>query len=141
MAEAGRVVKKLPLNTGAVRAVIAAIAALLAYGAWAFWVNSQYSTTAGWRAGLVQGVYAFVLTLCSSLLYEFLFSRMRDWHLRKFKCLAAGMTLQFVTAYGIHWQVGTPAILVTILPGLAIGSVYATFYLLLLEKLESRCEG
>jgi hypothetical protein len=49
--------------------------------------------------------------------------------------VTVSMLLLFSTAWVIHFLVGTPEILMTIMPGFVIGSVYTAVYVVSLAKL------
>jgi len=48
--------------------------------------------------------------------------------------------LAFCLAYGIHWLAHTPTILITILPGFFIGSIYGLIYAVGVQKLLASTE-
>ena len=127
-----------PNREALLRSLWPALAALMGYGAWAYYINAVYEPALALRAGLIQGSYAFVLTLLASLLYEWLFAVLRNRALRKTLTVGAGLVLQLVTIVSIHLVAGTPAILATVTPGLLIGGVYAALYVNLLGRLEAR---
>ena len=133
-----------PFSTGSstrTRALVSALAGFVAYGGWAYFVNVGHGgPLVGWRSGLVQGTYSFLLTLSSAYLMEYMYRALRDinvvippWILTLFLT----MTLLLVTAWTINWVAGTPRIMTTILPGFLIGSVYSLAYLLNLRRLNA----
>jgi len=117
------------------RSFIAGFAGLVGYGSWAVYANLDHGTFIAIRSGLVQGTYSFVLT--------FLMTWLTEWLFAKFASLPMGSSVTttgvvclilFVSAYGIHMLVGTPEILMTILPGFVIGSVYTAVYVWSLQR-------
>lgn len=113
-------------NTKHTRSLIAGIAGFLVYGGWAYYINEPYAM--GATAGLTQGSYSFALTMTTTLFMEYLFDSLKGIRGRSIATVAITSLITFSTAYGIHWFVGTPMILVTILPGFVIGSVYTAVY-------------
>lgn len=109
---------------------MAGLAGFLVYGSWAAYANFDHGMSIATRSGLVQGTYSLVLTFAMTLVTEWLFGRLCR--------LPGGMVFTvvivsgvlFATAYVIHRLVGTPEILMTILPGFVIGSIYTSIYVL-----------
>lgn len=115
-------------TAGLIRSLGAGIAGFLAYGAWAFWVNMEYGMATGIRAGLVQGTYSLILTFCTTYLMEFLLGRLRSTGHEVILTIVITMGLLFGVAWTINWLARIPEILMTILPGFVIGSVYTVVY-------------
>ncbi|MBT8139986.1 MAG: hypothetical protein KJP25_09450 [Gammaproteobacteria bacterium] len=121
------------------------LAAALGYGGWAVYSNmpGQLGPTGpaemmaemshvAWRAGFIQGGYAGLLTLINLAILERLFG-----HLRR-RCTAlqaAGLTLlvstvaQYSIIIPVHLLNGTPNILITLLPGFVISTLFSSAYL------------
>ncbi len=118
-----------------VRAFAAGVLGFLAYGTWGWWVNAEFGQMVGVRAGLVQGSYSFLLTFTSTLLVEWLFERMRGCPWPVVSTTALTSLMLFLVAYGVQFAVGTPQVLLTILPGFLIGSCYTAVYVVALAKL------
>jgi hypothetical protein len=125
------------LDSRTLRGFAAGILGFIVYGGWAFYVNSQHGIDAGFKAGFVQGSYSFALTLSTTLLMEFLWTRLQNARGPYFLTLSITNTITFSTAYLINRVFGTPEILLTIFPGFLIGIVYTAFYLFSLSKLTS----
>ena len=119
------------------RSLGAALAGFLAYGGWAFFVNQSHGQDMGLRAGLTQGSYSFLLTLTTTYLMEYLLMLFADLPGRRFVPIAVTVAITFATAYGINWIMGTPEILLTILPGFIIGAVYTVSYVMALTTLKA----
>lgn len=98
------------------------------------YANAAHGMMVATRSGLVQGSYSLALTFAMTLVTEWLFESLR----RSWSNVAIVITatvaivsaVLFTTAYSIHVLVGTPEILMTILPGFAIGTVYTYLYVL-----------
>lgn len=120
----------------AARSSLAALAGFVGYGGWAVWINSQHSVSAGISAGLVQGSYSLLLTFCMTFIMEILWRQLR--HVRGRLVLTIGITglVILLASSTLHWLFKTPEILLTILPGLIIGLVYTTGYIINLARLQ-----
>ena len=122
------------MNAAFARSLIAAIAGFVAYGGWAFFANVAHGSDMATRAGWVQGSYSFVLT--------FVMTYVTEWLYRLFSRVPMGMMwtvvlvsiILFSSAYSIHLLVGTPEILMTILPGFVIGTIYTAVYVWGLQR-------
>ena len=120
------------MQASTVRSLAAGIAGFIVYGGWAYYINEPYDM--GVAAGMTQGTYSFVLTLSTTLLMEFLMDLFSTQKAQTALTVAATSLVTFATAYLIHVLVGTPEILLTILPGFLIGTVYTVTYVLTLKK-------
>ncbi len=117
------------------RSLAMAAAAFCLYGGWAMLANRGHGLAAARRAGLVQGVLSFTITLGMTMLIEALHRRLRDRR--------RGAALTALCAVGLsgsavvlgHLAAGTPEVLRTVAPSLLIGSFYATSYTLALRRL------
>ncbi len=136
------------LRSGTFRSLAAGILALLVYGGWAYYINSGYGVATGFRAATVQGSYSMALTLSTTLLMEGLYRSLQSPDSMRGLLLTILLTclMTFSTAFLINWIFGTPRILLTILPGFLIGTVYTISYVYALHRLqgmnpegESRC--
>ncbi|MGY5451544.1 hypothetical protein ACVFI8_11465 [Agarivorans sp. MS3-6] len=111
---------------------IALLAALL-YGAWAAFVNSEYGSNIAFKAGIVQGSYAFGSTWLISFIAK---SVLQHWgYSQAVRCLAMAVSwlvMLFIPVTLHTWQ-QTPDLIEAMLPGLAIGSVYLWTYCFQLE--------
>jgi len=120
------------------RSALTGVVGFVAYGGWAYYVNLGHGDDVALRAGLVQGSYSLALTMGSSYLIEQLLTLFAAVDARTALLLASATSaaIALSVAYGIHWLIGTPMILTTILPGFVIGSVYAFIYGLSVQKLQ-----
>ena len=124
---------RLP-NSPLLRSALAGGAGFVVYGGWAVYANIEHGTTIGIRSGLVQGTYSLVLTFIMTLVTEWLFAMLAGLRLGRSIVIVVVCLMLFVTAYGIHVVVGTPEILMTIVPGFIVGSVYTTIYVWGLQR-------
>ena len=112
------------------------LAAILGYGGWGVYSNllDQPSDMliVAWRAGVIQGCYAGLLTLINLALLELLYKRL---HRRMgptpaiFCALALATAAQYSLIIPIHLINGTPNIALTLLPGFVIGTLFSFAYL------------
>jgi len=114
---------------------IATIAAVIGYGAWAYWANCNVdmpnAISVAWRAAAIQGGYAGGLTLINVYVLELLF----DWLssnlqpiLSGFSAVLSALIAQYAVIIPIHILNQTPNILMTLAPGLIIGTIFSTTY-------------
>lgn len=122
------------LNSPQIRSLLAGVAGFVAYGSWAVYANWAHGETIALRSGLVQGSYSFVLTWVMTLVTEWLFTALADVAYKVPLLMAIICTTLFATAYAINYAAGTPEILMTILPGFMIGSIYTLVYVLGLRR-------
>ena len=108
-----------------------ALAGFLAYGGWAFFCNYQTSLNAGFKAGLVQGSFSFLITIFFNGVMEYLYARWKSRYLISILCSGSLV----MTSFSINWLAGTPNILPTIAPGALLGSIYVFGYVKGLESL------
>lgn len=125
------------MDSRALRSIAAGIAGFIVYGSWAFYINSQYGITIGFKAGVVQGTYSFALTLSTTILMEVLWAGLQTSKGQTILTMSITIAITFITAYLINWVFGTPEILLTIFPGFLIGIFYTAFYVMTLSKLKS----
>lgn len=112
------------------RALMMASAAGTAYGAWATIANASHGAAAAARAGMAQCAVSFASTFLMVVILERLFvlGRTPD---RGFWMAAIGTTAASASLMATtHAFAGTPRILLTIAPLVAVaGSVYTTYAL------------
>ncbi|MGB5325149.1 MAG: hypothetical protein WBN40_06980 [Pseudomonadales bacterium] len=132
------------------------LAATLGYGGWAVYSNMpgqlgpsgpagmmDEMSNVAWRAGCIQGGYAGLLTLINLSILEQLFRRLRQ---RMQGLPAAAYTLlastiaQYSIIIPVHLLNGTPNILLTLLPGLVISTLFSGTYLRALARNGFRTE-
>ena len=114
------------------RSLISAISAFFFYGGWAVFVNFSHGMMAAMKAGLVQGSYSFILTLCMTMLLELVFKisnrvfskdHLINWFTIFICCSAV-----FSISWGVNAAAGTPEILRTVILGYVIGGIYIVLY-------------
>ncbi len=112
---------------------INSVVAALGYGAWAAYANSEHASEIWIRAGIVQAITSFTVTLVITLFARWVFHKAGG---RK-KGVVVSYLCSFVTvtafSYAAHYVFGTPDIWQTIAPSMIIGSCYLVSYLLALK--------
>ena len=118
------------------------VAAVAGYGGWAFY-SSVYDGTmdqhfdVAIRAGVIQGVYAGLLTLINLSVLEFLFLKFNDLlpcFVNIMVTVLIATISQYLVIVPIHLVNGTPNIVLTLAPGLLIGTAFSTAYLFSVMK-------
>ncbi|MFT7491296.1 MAG: hypothetical protein ACI80S_000878 [Pseudohongiellaceae bacterium] len=107
----------------------------LFYGSWAFWVNYEAGQTLAFKAALTQGGFSFVMTLVLALLIEELFLHFKAWAFYLFVIGLITCSFLLLTSWALNYFAGTPNILLTILPGAVVSSLYTMIYIQGLNKL------
>ena len=113
--------------------LISSVAALLGYGAWAVYANYSVSPVAAWRAGCVQGTYAFSSTLFLTVAIRKIYNLNKDKAYPKLIALAAGILIIITLPATLNLIAQTPNVIKTILPGVVIGSLYVGVFSYFLE--------
>lgn len=94
------------------------------------------------RAALTQGTYSFVVTLILTGLMECLFSYLSDWSQRNrfYGSTIPVCLLLYLSSYGVNYLAGTPNILLTILPGALLSTLYTFSYIGVLVNFEKKTD-
>ena len=122
------------LSSPLIRSFFSGLAGFAVYGGWAYFVNAEHGQELAMMVGLVQGSYSFALTFVMTLVTEWLFRQCQGHFVL---IMSIVCTALFITPYMIHLAIGTPSILMTILPGFVIGSIYTGIYVLGLKRAEA----
>ena len=128
----------LILQSAALRILVPPLAGLLFYGGWAFWVNAEFGQSVAFKAAVTQGGYSFTITLLLALMIEWLFASFKVLPGRQWWVGAIACSLLYLTSWGVNVITGTPNILLTILPGATVSTVYTVIYVLTLKKIENK---
>lgn len=121
-----------------VRILIPPFTGFLFYGGWAFVVNIGYGQMLALKAAITQGGYSFTITLVLALMIEWLFLRTKQWPFRLYFIGVIACSLLYVTSWSLNYLAGTPNILLTILPGAVVSTIYTIIYIIGLNKLDKR---
>ena len=129
------IIKQLGKSTAQKRIFISAFFGLFFFGLWAYWVNSGYGQYLAIKAAFIQGSYSFIVTLVNTYFIE-----------RVYRCLD-GRRLQVITtavlttvlvcslSWYLNTVLGTPEVLMTILPGCLVSSIYCFTYTFTLKQI------
>lgn len=123
------------------KSLASATAGALIYGSWAYYVNSDAGAEMAARTAAVQGSFSFVLTLSMTLMLEYLYRLLGPGQGAAVITTALVSAFMFATAYTLQWVAGSKEILMTILPGYVIGTVYAGTYAWSLQRGSSQAQA
>lgn len=112
---------------------VAPIAAFLVYGGWSFWINRSNANGAA-IAGILQGSYAVLSTVALRLGVEALDRQLAQRQFGKSATWGISVVVLMLLPASLHWIAGTVEILLSILPGLVVGSGYVALILLSLRS-------
>ena len=124
------------LKSAALRLLVPPFIGLLFYGGWAYWVNMEHGSVAAFKAACTQGGYSFAITLVLALLVEWLYKSLQPLPFRSLWVGIIACVLLYSTSWSINALTGTPNILLTILPGAAMSTLYTVIYIMALNKIE-----
>ena len=106
------------------------------YGGWALYINWSSGLWQAGKSGLAQGVYSGTNTYIYARIIESAFDRISH-PLMKWLIPALLPNLLFLSVLSsVHWIVGTPEILLTILPSAVVGTGYTALYTTQLHRRE-----
>lgn len=120
------------------RSLISALIGFAFYGSWAIFVNFMHGKESAIKAGLVQGVYSFILTFFMTLLLEAIY--LRALKLVKAEIVAIIVTvviscsIVFSGSWLVNYLSGTPEIFNTVILGYIFGGLYSIVYTVGLAK-------
>ncbi|NUP05421.1 MAG: hypothetical protein HOW73_05100 [Polyangiaceae bacterium] len=127
-----------PRRKGPLRPLGFGVLAALLWGGWALYVNASAGAGPAARATLAQALLSFSATAGLSFVLERLF-RLGRTPLRGFFIAAVGTTsISASTMATVHAIVGTPRILATVGPTVALGATFFTVYAWGLRSAASR---
>ncbi len=120
------------------RSLVGALIGFVFYGGWAILVNFMHGKESAIRAGLVQGIYSFILTFVMTLLLESLFYRIKrilkdDWGTCMVTVIVS-CSIVFTGSWLVNYWSGTPEIFKTVVLGYILGGLYSIVYTLGLAR-------
>ncbi len=110
--------------------------AMLGYGLWAYFANCYSGAVENpemiaTRAGIIQGAYAGALTFLNVIMLERIYKRLKD-SFSHAQTVGIAVVIALIGQYAVivpvHIFNGTPNILITLLPGLVIGTIFSISY-------------
>ena len=116
------------------RSLFSAFAALIAYGGWAYLVNSMHGNFAAVKAACVQGSYSFLLTFLMTILIEFLYrvscAITNVELLSKVLTIVVTCSIIFSASWWVNVLAGTPEIFNTVILGYFVGGAFTASYVI-----------
>jgi hypothetical protein len=110
------------------RAAVFGVLAALFWGGWAFYVNAGAGVLVAARSAAAQALVSFTVTLAMSLVVERLFRAGRTpWQGFWIGSLGT-VSINVGAITTVHALAGTPRILATAGPSIALGSTFVTVY-------------
>lgn len=119
------------------RSLISALTGLFFYGGWAYFVHYDYGFIVAIKAFCTQGLISFTITLVLTHFMEVLFQRFNSSRVGYWLTASIASILVVVVSYTTNVIVGTPEVIMTILPGSLISAVYSFSYARLLTHLST----
>ena len=120
------------------RSFLGALLGFAFYGGWAVLVNLMHGKESAIKAGLVQGIYSFILTFFMTLLLETFYLQLRKVvnAERSAVCLTVlvSCSLVFAGSWYVNYVSGTPEIFNTVILGYVFGGIYSIVYTLGLAR-------
>jgi len=122
-------------STAKKRSLISALSGFFGFGLWAYWVNSDYGHSAATKAAFTQGSYSFIVTFLNTYVIEFVYRCLAGRRFRLMITVILTSSLVCSLSWCLNTLLGTPEVLMTILPGCIISSIYGFAYTLALKKI------
>ena len=105
----------------------AATQGFVLWSAWAFYINSKVSFSAGVTSGLTQGLFSFVSTLIVISLLTRLFNYFQRPFFKLFLPSLMMVSVLMVVLVLIHHIAGTPKMIQTVTPSLFVAALFCAF--------------
>ena len=102
---------------------------------WAYWANRHYPEQALWSAFSQAGLNILTTFLGSSVL-EILYVRIGHTKIGRLMCVLMVSSVSLATMVIVHLFVGTPNLLLTVLPVYAVAVLYSFSYVQGLHKIK-----
>ncbi len=118
------------------RSLISAITGLIFYGGWAYFVHYDYGFTIAIKAFFTQGLISFSITLVLTHFMELIFRRFKSRRIGYWFTAIIASILVVLISYTTNVIVGTPEVIMTILPGSLISTMYSFSYARLLAHIK-----
>lgn len=108
--------------------LISGIIAFLLYGSWAVYANNDYGLFIALRSGFAQGLISLFVTMIMTFAMEQVFAKVKLRGLRFIFTAFGPLTILLGLMIFVHWLIGTPQILKTVLPSITVGTLYCCIY-------------
>lgn len=117
-----------------VRMAVSTIAATLFYGSWAAWWNWSAGVDVATRAAAAQAFSSFTSTFALAAVVEFLVARLIDRRGGPAAGAVLAATVTAIIPLGAQLAVGTPDAVITALPSVTAGFLFAGAYAFTMVK-------
>lgn len=114
--------------------LVSALLACLIYGVWAAYVNLTFGPDVALKAALIQGGFAFFATLSLGLLAKIIYVRCGANRIAVVISFSLCFGVMFIVPFSLHYVLGTPNIIQSMIPGLIWGSGYIGLLIRTLHK-------
>jgi len=118
------------------RSFISALTGLIFYGGWAYFVHYDYGNIVALKAFCTQGLVSFTITLVLTQSMELLYRCFRSPKVAYWFTAVIISVLVILFSMTINIIVGTPKVIMTILPGSIISTIYTFSYARLLSHIK-----
>ena len=117
-----------------VRLLLPAMAAFFGYGGWSLYINNDGHIMSAMSYALYYGSYSFIITLVTARLMEWLYRTLQPHPRATPLTVAITCLLLIIGTWFVNYIVGTPNILLTILPGISFSTVFILTYVTALSR-------
>ncbi|MEM8548266.1 MAG: hypothetical protein AAGF46_08910 [Pseudomonadota bacterium] len=115
-------------KTSKFRIIASTLVALTFYTLWGVWANRDFGPQAMLLAGVTQGVFSALVTLCMTHFLEQLLAGTGSLWQRRLRAVSITTLALVLLSLVAHWLVGTEAVIMTVLPSWVFGTLYAIAY-------------
>lgn len=126
---------KIISGSAKLRLILPAIMGFVAYGAWAYFANDEFTTEVALKAAMTQGSYSFIITLILSVLIEYLYKRLNKINHHHWWVISISCLLLYSSSWFVNFIAETPNIVMTILPGAMMSTIFTVVYVFNLKQL------
>ena len=106
---------------------VSALGAFILWGGWALYMNLEYGMFVAMQAGATQGMASSLLTLFMVRAVSWIYTLCGP---SKIRLVLPAITTVFFTGsciFLIHWLMGTPRIIATIVPAIGVAFLFCLF--------------
>ncbi len=111
-----------------------ALLAFVFWGAWAYYANSEAGFSVAWVSALSQGLFSMMMTFFIGFVTVALFHRFASPLTQLLMPSLLVLMMTSVCLSLLHVAIGTPELLLTISPALAVGYLFSLFKTIQIKK-------
>lgn len=111
-----------------------ALLAFVIWGGWTYYANAQAGYWTALISACAQGLFSMVMTFFMGYLTCFFFVRLTHPMAQLLMPATLILTLSGTCLTVLHWLVGTPEIILTIMPALIVGFLFCLFKTIQLKR-------